>query len=134
ELLHNWRDGRIKQWLIARLLAIRHGRPQLFAEGDYRPLEVEGEQAGRVLAFARSLGDAHLVAVVPRLAAGLLGRHDLPHIPAERWGNTRVVLPAEFADLCLTGIFPPRGLENPGYLPLAEVLADFPVNLLCLKP
>src|SRR5690606_34662162 len=70
ELLHNWRDGRIKQWLIASLLAIRHGRPQLFAEGDYRPLEVEGEQAGRVLACARSLGDAHLGAVVPRLAAG----------------------------------------------------------------
>uniref|UniRef100_UPI0005BCC52E malto-oligosyltrehalose synthase n=1 Tax=Pseudomonas sp. ML96 TaxID=1523503 RepID=UPI0005BCC52E len=31
ELLRHWRDGRIKQWLLASVLAIRHGRPQLFA-------------------------------------------------------------------------------------------------------
>ncbi|MDG9925650.1 MULTISPECIES: malto-oligosyltrehalose synthase [unclassified Pseudomonas] len=134
ELLAHWRDGRVKQWLIANLLAIRHARPQLFARGDYRPLEVEGEQAGRVLAFARSFGDAHLVAVVPRLAAGLLGSNEVPHIPAEHWGDTRIVLPPEFADLATTGIFPPHQPINHGHLHLAEVLAEFPVNLICLKP
>ncbi|WP_252273357.1 malto-oligosyltrehalose synthase [Pseudomonas subflava] len=134
ELLRQWRDGRIKQWLIANLLAIRHARPQLFTEGDYRPLQVVGEQADRVLAFSRSLGDVHLVAVVPRLAAGLLGNRAVPHVPAERWGDTRVVLPPEFSDLHLTGIFPPHQPDSRGELPLAEVLADFPVNLFCLKP
>jgi (1->4)-alpha-D-glucan 1-alpha-D-glucosylmutase len=134
ELLAHWQDGRVKQWLIANLLAIRHARPQLFARGDYRPLEVEGEQASRVLAFARSFGDTHLVAVVPRLAAGLLGSSEVPHIPAARWGDTRVVLPPELAGLGLTGILPPHSPTNHGHLLLAEVLAEFPVNLLCLKP
>jgi (1->4)-alpha-D-glucan 1-alpha-D-glucosylmutase len=134
ELLAHWQDGRVKQWLIANLLAIRLARPQLFAGGDYHPLEVEGEQASRVLAFARSFGDTHLVVVVPRLAAGLLGSSEAPLIPAERWGDTRVLLPTEFSGLCLTSIFPPHQPTNHGHLLLAEALAEFPVNLICVKP
>ncbi|WP_220815101.1 malto-oligosyltrehalose synthase [Pseudomonas paralcaligenes] len=134
ELLAHWRDGRVKQWLIASVLALRHARHPLFARGDYRPLAIEGEHAERALAFVRRLGDTHLVAVVPRLAAGLLGDQPLPHVPAERWGDTRVVLPPELAGLSLTSILPPGQLDNRGHLPLAEVLAQFPVNLLCLKP
>lgn len=134
ELLENWRDGRIKQWLVSSVLAIRRARHQLFSGSDYRALKVEGEHAEHVLAFARSLGDTHLIVVVPRLAAELLGDSDRPHVPAERWGDTRVVLPPELADLGLTGILPPQHPMNRGYLPLTEVLAQFPVNLLCLKP
>jgi (1->4)-alpha-D-glucan 1-alpha-D-glucosylmutase len=36
-LLSTWRDGRIKQWLAARLLAERVADPDLFAFGDYAP-------------------------------------------------------------------------------------------------
>ena len=38
-----WRDGRIKQALIARTLALRRAVPALFAEGSYEPLDVRGE-------------------------------------------------------------------------------------------
>ena len=35
DLAANWRDGRIKQFVIARVLAMRKKMPRLFAEGTY---------------------------------------------------------------------------------------------------
>ena len=73
-LTHNWRDGRIKQAVIARTLALRRACPALFAEGSYEPLEVRGAFADRIIAFARRLGDDMVVAIVPRAASQMLGR------------------------------------------------------------
>ena len=56
DLAQTWRDGRIKQALIARTLALRRSTPELFAEGSYEPLEVRGTFADHVIAFARRLG------------------------------------------------------------------------------
>ena len=56
ELLANWRDGRIKQTLIAQALNLRAEHAELFRRGTYQALEVVGSQAHRVLAFARSHG------------------------------------------------------------------------------
>ena len=54
-LTQTWRNGRIKQAVIARTLALRRASPALFAEGSYEPLEVRGAFADRVIAFARRL-------------------------------------------------------------------------------
>ncbi|MBD9484086.1 malto-oligosyltrehalose synthase [Pseudomonas sp. PDM14] len=135
ELLANWQNGHIKQWLISNVLAIRYARPELFRDGDYQALTVEGPAAEQVLAFSRSLGDSHLLVVVPRLASALLGNAETPHIPAARWGDTRVILPATLVDGSLSSLFSTRAIHpQQGSLALGEVLADFPVNLLLLKP
>lgn len=39
--------------LIDKLLAMRRQRPELFREGDYHALAVEGDDAGRIVAFER---------------------------------------------------------------------------------
>jgi malto-oligosyltrehalose synthase len=94
-LLPHWRDGRVKQALIARALGLRAELPQLFAEGDYVPLQVEGLRAGSVLAFLRRHGeDAVLVAAAVRCAGALEGA-ELPLPSADWWGDTRTVGPAE---------------------------------------
>ena len=135
ELLARWQDGHIKQWVISHVLAIRYARPELFRDGDYQALRVEGQAAGHVLAFSRSLGNTHLLVVVPRLASELLDDSSLPHIPAERWGDTRIVLPQALASGSLSSIFSTRALHaHQGSLALSDVLAEFPVNLLLLKP
>ena len=56
-LLETWRDGRVKQAVIARTLALRREGADLFARGDYRPLEATGPLARHVLAFLRVHGD-----------------------------------------------------------------------------
>jgi malto-oligosyltrehalose synthase len=64
--LKYWRDGRVKQALIARVLRFRRLHPQLFAVGSYAPLRTSGS----MIAFARRFGDDALIVVVPRLSMG----------------------------------------------------------------
>jgi maltooligosyltrehalose synthase len=47
DLLEDWRDGRIKLAVIAILLAYRRTRPELFAEGGYKPPIATGPRAGQ---------------------------------------------------------------------------------------
>jgi (1->4)-alpha-D-glucan 1-alpha-D-glucosylmutase len=68
-LLAHWRDGRIKQMVVARTLAFRRRQPELFARGDYLPLAAGDD---RVVGFARRLGEEVCIVAVPRLCAGPL--------------------------------------------------------------
>jgi (1->4)-alpha-D-glucan 1-alpha-D-glucosylmutase len=62
-LAASWPDGRIKLALTCRLLALRQQLPQVFTDGAYRPLAVEGAHADEIVAFARVSGrDAVIVA------------------------------------------------------------------------
>ena len=92
-LLDHWRDGRVKQALMTKLLALRADKPDLFALGDYRPLVVEGPQAAHVLAFLRRQGSDRMLVVVAVHAAGLLEGSDRPHVDPSRWVGTEVLLP-----------------------------------------
>ncbi len=60
-------SGRLKLQLLLRGLDLRASQPQLFAEGDYLPLMAEGPRAAHLVAFARRLGPAQLIALAPRL-------------------------------------------------------------------
>lgn len=94
DALAHWRDGTIKQAVIARLLWARREHPELFSRGSYRPLEVEGPAAGHVLAFLREHRGQRLVVAVARHTAPWLAGSSAPAIPAEHWSGTSVALPA----------------------------------------
>ncbi len=67
QLLANWQDGRIKQFLIQRVLAVRKQMPQLFSQGAYSPLETSGPLEGHLVAFARVLPDCAAIAAFCRI-------------------------------------------------------------------
>jgi (1->4)-alpha-D-glucan 1-alpha-D-glucosylmutase len=71
DLLVCWQDGRIKQHILAALLADRAETPVLYANGDYRPVRAQGQRARNVLAFVRTCGDERLAVIVPRLIGTL---------------------------------------------------------------
>jgi len=128
-LLGAWRDGRIKQALIERTLALRARKPDLFVEGDYRALAVEGGDASRVLAFARSLGDDVVILAVPRLVHGRVSQDLAPAIE-----DARLVLP-DGLDGPLTDALssPLSGLKleaEGGRLGAEALFAKLPVALL----
>ncbi|MDN6860664.1 malto-oligosyltrehalose synthase, partial [Pseudomonas sp. CAN2814] len=129
QLLRHWRDGAIKQALLAHALGLRKRWPALFTEGDYQPLPVRGEHAAQVVAFARSHAGQHLLVVVPRCSAALLGDSPLPQVPARRWGDTRLHLPSSLAAVRWSGL---AGAIEPhdGEPRLTDLLRDTPVNLL----
>lgn len=72
DLAGDWRDGRIKQALIRRTLALRKHAPHLFSEGTYQALEVDGPARRSVVAFLRQAGDDWLLVAVPRLVAPMM--------------------------------------------------------------
>jgi len=86
----HWRDGRIKQALIARVLELRRARPQLFAQGAYQPLELRGAFADRAIAFARRALRDSIIVVVPRAASRLLREGDIRFAPGA-WRDTALI-------------------------------------------
>ncbi|MBD9586144.1 malto-oligosyltrehalose synthase [Pseudomonas sp. PDM03] len=129
ELLANWRDGRIKQTLIARTLNLRAQQAELFQRGMYQALEVVGCEAHRVLAFARSYNQKQAIVIVPIRCAGLLKNSAEPHIGAPQWGDTRVKLPFATPAENLKGLFSSVAVTEHKELMIGAALGDFPVNL-----
>lgn len=87
-------DGRAKLYLIWRLLRLRRELPELFADGEYLPLAVDGERADQVCAFARRRGDAFVVVVAGRWFARLQDGGDGFLPKPDQWRDTRIELPA----------------------------------------
>ncbi|MNZ70642.1 Maltooligosyl trehalose synthase [compost metagenome] len=130
ELLAHWRDGRLKQALIARVLDCRQAHAELFRRGAYLPLTVHGRHADKVVAFARLGEGERAVIIAPRLASTLLAGAPIPLIPAQNWDDTRVSLPFALSPANSTGLFPSAAVSSCRELLLSAVLAEFPVNLL----
>ncbi len=123
-------DGRIKMLATARGLALRRRRPETFAHGDYFPLEAEGGESRRVVAFARGTGGEAVVAAAGRFFMGLgdAGRWPLGR-PA--WQETRLVLPPDLADARFGEVLSGRELRaSGGRLDAAELFAELPAALL----
>ncbi|VVN93034.1 malto-oligosyltrehalose synthase [Pseudomonas fluorescens] len=129
QLLENWRDGRVKQALIAKALARRAEHPELFRRGRYEALEVLGNQAERVLAFSREIEGRWAVVIVPRLLSGLLKLDAQPLVCASDWGDTRVKLPFTASGQNLKGLFSACAVTHHKELMISAALGDFPVNL-----
>jgi (1->4)-alpha-D-glucan 1-alpha-D-glucosylmutase len=129
ELLANWRDGRIKQALIAEVLNLRVEHAELFRRGTYQALEVLGSQAHNVLAFAREHEGKQAIVIVPIRCATLLENSAVPQVDALRWGDTRVVLPFASSTTNLKGLFSSSAVTKNRELNISDALGDVPVNL-----
>ena len=126
-----WRDGRIKQAIIARLLAARRALPDLFAQGDYRPVVAEGAMAKHVVAFLRTHGESRLLVVVPRLPQALLTDHAALTLDPGAWQGTFLALPRDIAwmDVLEKGALSPTGEA----IALQQVFARLPVAVFSTK-
>src|SRR5206468_3530600 len=125
-----------KLYLIWTALGHRRTHPALYAQGAYRPLDVEGERKGNLVAFGRYREGHYALAVVPRLVAGMMGddARDLP-VGRDAWGDTRLLLPdvgvpRHWRDLLTDAVVEIRELDGRPGLPLAEVFRGLPVALL----
>lgn len=127
-------DGAPKLWLIRQGLAMRRAHAECFgAGGAYQPLVATGGRARHVVAFTR---DARVATVVPRLLMGLAAAAGAPYtgrapVPGHTayagywWADTHVELPFGRWRNWLTAERVTGGL-----VPLAELLARFPIALL----
>jgi (1->4)-alpha-D-glucan 1-alpha-D-glucosylmutase len=136
-LLETPEDGRLKMYLIWRTLCLRQQQPDLFQQGAYLPLAVEGAKANHVVAFARKSGTTRALVVVPRLVGGLLNDLDLPPIGPRIWDDTHILVPlrsdSEKCRNALTGeVLDLRKTDGYAKIGVSKVLAEFPVALYLL--
>ena len=69
DLVQNWSNGHLKLAWTRRLLKLRTEFADVFADGDYEPLQVTGPHRDHVIAFARRRGrDAVITAVAKSFA------------------------------------------------------------------
>jgi (1->4)-alpha-D-glucan 1-alpha-D-glucosylmutase len=134
-LLAHAPDGRAKLYVTARALACRREHPELFAHGDYRPLEVVGPAAEHVCAFARGYNGTTVVVAAPRLVLGLVSDVERPPIGATVWRGMAIVLPEALAHRRLHNRLTGEELESqPGehgvLLDAVQVFEHFPAALL----
>ena len=119
----DWEEGREKLFVTHRLLELRRRHPELFAAGDYLPLdETSGQRGDHLCAFARRHGETMLVTAVPRLV------HRLYRDGADAdWGTAELALPARPA---WRDVFTGRDWVGCERIPVSDLLADFPVAVL----
>ncbi|HLN10457.1 MAG TPA: malto-oligosyltrehalose synthase, partial [Xanthobacteraceae bacterium] len=131
ELAEHWRDGRIKQLVIRRALALRRSLPDLFARGDYLPCEAAGEGAEHVIAFVRHCGGLVALTITSRLPARLLGGGDALIIPPSTWDGTTLQIPGLGAPTPWHDVIGRRTAVPVGAsAPLSELFGGLPVALL----
>ena len=123
DLLANWQDGGIKMQLIRTLLLCRRTLPELFASGNYVPLQPQGSKANRVVSFMRQYQSKELMVIVPRR----LGDAQAPYLEPV-WKDTFVpVSGARIWSNVLTG----RPLKASGdEVHLDSAFSDWPVAVL----
>ncbi len=92
ELLAEWPDGRIKFYVLAKLLELRRSNPDVFANGHYEPVPMEGARADDVLAFRRRYADKEVLVFIARVCPALMQKGRCA-LSAGAWGNTRSATP-----------------------------------------
>lgn len=146
-LLTHWPDGRIKQYVLSRMLRWRRAHAELFRAGSYRPLAVEHTPATGWLAFAREPRQAEgslrteaqgiLICCVRVRGPGKAGNPATGGYPAwsEAMEPETLRLPAEWADRTWTNLFTGTAFRaladgDSARLDLGVLGADFPIAWL----
>ncbi len=131
ELLSHWQDGAIKLFITYKALNCRKTLPDLFSQGGYLPLAVEGDKKAQVLAFARQLRGTWVIAAVGRFFTKIVPPKT-QRLNPEVWRDSMLILPPE-APRSWHHIFTGETISSsstPASLPLQHVFPQIPVALM----
>ncbi|MGK5595334.1 MAG: malto-oligosyltrehalose synthase [Parachlamydiaceae bacterium] len=91
EMLQSPHDGRVKMFLIKKLLEFRKDNSLLFERGEYIPLNVKGPMARYVVAFMRKYENQSLIVITGRFFSHSMQNFNT-QTPGDIWANTAVEL------------------------------------------
>lgn len=131
DLLKNWSDGRMKLWVSACCLRARRAYREVFQEGEYVPLDADGDEREFVMAFARTHRKQSAVIAFPRFAHTMMGgERQMPL--GETWKNTLLRGTQELVGRSMVNLLTGEtvSFDENGTTLCAEVFRRFPVALL----
>ncbi|MDB5249510.1 MAG: malto-oligosyltrehalose synthase [Segetibacter sp.] len=133
-MAHLWENrysAKIKLWLVHRLMNERKENTELFTQGEYIPLSIEGKYKDNVLAFARVLADTWYVIAVP-LHIATLSKQQRKEILAGDWEDTKILLPAE-APASFDHILSKEKGNHKNEITVKEIFKSLPLAVLKLQ-
>jgi (1->4)-alpha-D-glucan 1-alpha-D-glucosylmutase len=124
-----------KLYVMQKLLQLRRDDPELFAQGDYQALQVEGVHKEHVFAFARTHEGRSCIVIVPRWTAKLMDAASELPLRERVWADTRVALGNGLQPSAMRDVISGREAtvderHSERALRIAEVFAEFPVAVL----
>jgi (1->4)-alpha-D-glucan 1-alpha-D-glucosylmutase len=133
ELTQDWRDGRMKLYLIWRALNFRRQHEQLFSRGTFAPVSAFGVRQENVAAFLRHHETEWALVVIPRWLAN--SHHPQSWAGRRRfWGNTEIRLqpgtPQSWHDAFTGEEVPSKKVKGQHAVSVNHLLCRFPVALL----
>lgn len=126
-LLMNRNSGQIKMFVIHHTLSLRNRHQELFARGEYIPLQSEGGFADNIVSFMRVMNDKYMVVIVPRFLTDIAPENELP-LGNEKWKDTAVILPEKYSGL--KNLFTGMQVSGDGKIMIGESLSCFPAAVL----
>ncbi len=133
ELLATWQDGRLKQFVMTRILALRKKMPGLFSAGKYVPLTTSGPQAERVAAFARTSSDAAVIVAFCRFNMRSADG-DCGGLHVLQCSETCVAIPRELNGIFLDVVRPERTVSVTSPIAAQQLLDRMPIVALTSEP
>ncbi len=136
ELLQTPENGKIKLFLIYKLLQARKEYIEIFQRGGYEKLTVAGSLKTHIVGFARELPEQKIItnaprkiiAIAPRFLSSLVAEGEYP-FGEQVWQETRIIPPADSTPIwrdIITG----QKVEGEDTLWIRDILQTFPVALL----
>jgi (1->4)-alpha-D-glucan 1-alpha-D-glucosylmutase len=128
-------SGMIKLYLVYKALHYRKERRELFESGEYLPLDIMGNEAEHVCAFARRIGNERILIAVPRFLTKLIPDPSVLPLGEAVWGNSVMVVPiaepgAKYRNVFTDELLTARDYKDATALHLSDVFSNFPVAML----
>ncbi len=126
EILKSKDDGRIKMFVSHFSLLARNEFPQIFNEGKYTPLQIEGKFKENIIAYARNFENQYCIIVAPRFLTKIIKETELPL--GEIWEDTKIKIPLEISSL--ENYFTKEKITAKENIFVKDILKELPVALL----
>ncbi len=128
DVLSTREDGKIKLFLIYRVLKAKKANREIFRCGAYLPLESTGRFRSHVIAFAWRYQREWALVIAPRFLSHLIQEGDFP-LGRQVWQDTEVIMP-NGAPAAWRNVITSEALSAGKALSVGDILLSFPVALL----
>lgn len=128
-ILNSAPDGRLKMFVMHRLLSLRESVPGLFTHSSFTTVQAEGTRRKHVVCFKRTFQDQAMLVVVPRIPSALAPSGEFP-LGVQTWKDTRVKLGGAGKAGSMLDAFSGKELARQDSLLVGELLEHFPAAVL----
>ncbi len=138
ELMAEKRDSRIKVYALSKGLLARKNNHDLFLQGSYYSLEVEGDFATHVVAYCRKDDNGVAIVLAGRFFSLLSEDVSILPLGLKVWKDTRVLLSPELANMQYRDIYTGRDMQVSSsdagdYFLVGDVFEFFSFSILMSK-